>query len=240
MSYLLYCVITSGNHSPSTNIPGVGDQPVSVVSSGELATVISEAPELESIPVSEAGLAYHRVIAAFHKLGTVIPLRYGSYCRDIDGIINLLSQQRGLYMKLLAELNGCTEMGIRVLLPANTKYPPIVPANTSTGGSGHAFLAARRAHYSHKDSISNNQGEIVERCLAALTGIVLKHNVDKSPVDASLFSINLLVRADSVPQVREAFSKLCTNESAKLLLSGPWPPYSFVQSGNPAVSLTES
>ena len=46
-----------------------------------------------------------------------------------------------------------------------------------------------------------------------------------------LLSLYFLVDRAVVESFRQAFRRLSEAESARLLLSGPWPPYNFVTSG---------
>jgi hypothetical protein len=45
----------------------------------------------------------------------------------------------------------------------------------------------------------------------------------------ALASIYYLVPRDSVAEFRKAFQSMSLNNPAKLLLSGPWPPYNFMR-----------
>jgi hypothetical protein len=52
-----------------------------------------------------------------------------------------------------------------------------------------------------------------------------------------LLSLYFLVPGSAVESFRQAFRHLSATEPARLLLSGPWPPYNFV-TNNPKSLLT--
>ena len=54
-----------------------------------------------------------------------------------------------------------------------------------------------------------------------------------SAADGRLLSLFFLVRRENVERFREAFGQLQQETSAKMLLTGPWPPYNFVGSPCP-------
>jgi len=121
---------------------GVDGGAVRMLAEQGLAAAVSAVPEREesatvgSRPVATAGtslagqasrgtfaptipraMAFARVVEALHAAGTVLPMRYGCLLDAPDEVMELLRRRRGEFLASLDRLEGCAEMGIRVLLP---------------------------------------------------------------------------------------------------------------------------
>jgi len=119
--------------------------------------------------------------------------------------------------------------------------------NSKLKTSGKAYLAARKAHYAQEEHITEAQNEIIEQFRAAFAGLFVKCKVEtaaianyqlsianrQSTINNQLISLYFLVPRKSTGKFREVFRRLSRTESAKLLLSGPWPPYNFVLPDHP-------
>ena len=115
MSYLLYCVFgTSARQDPGLPV-GIGGRPVFVVSHNGLIAALSELEESDLVPDISQTLAHERVVEHFFRDQTVIPMRYGCRLENAFEVISLLEDHHGEYQKLLGDLEGLNEMGIRVL-----------------------------------------------------------------------------------------------------------------------------
>lgn len=97
-------------------------------------------------------------------------------------------------------------------------------------GSGHAYLSARRERYMETDRLAGEQDILVEKICGPLSGLSVRSKKESRVLAGNcLVSIYHLVPRDSVAEFRKAFQSVRLNEPAKLLLSGPWPPYNFVR-----------
>ena len=73
------------------------------------------------------------------------------------------------------------------------------------------------------------QKALVENLCDSLHGAFVRHKVDfPSCKKSRLLSLHFLVPRDSVETFRRAARHLPANPSVQLHLSGPWPPYNFV------------
>lgn len=91
-----------------------------------------------------------------------------------------------------------------------------------------AYLTARKAHYAHQDRWTEKYRQVSDRCLARLAGMFVKSKLEAPTPSLPLLSLYFLIPRSTVEPFRLAFRQLTETESARLLLSGPWPPYNFV------------
>ncbi len=237
MSCLFYCI---GRH-PGPEVArllGVGGQPVYRITHRHLGAAVSRIGPTDLTPDLTRVRAYERVVNSYHRQGTVIPLRYGCVVSQETQVIELLDEYNPQYESLLHELEGCVEMGLRVLLPAAAPGipagsreiagppPPATPAPPERLGL--AYITARKAHYAHQDRWTEEYRQVSDRCLAQFAGMFVKYQTEAPSTRLPVLSLYFLIPRPVVETFRRAFRQLTETESARLLLSGPWPPYNFV------------
>ena len=114
--YLLYCIFHSSEVQRQATLTGVGRQPVFPVTINGISAAVSEINDAHLTPDIPRIMAYQKVVESFHSDRTVIPMRYGCMLRDRPRVIQLLKRNAHQYESLLKELDGCVEMGIRLMI----------------------------------------------------------------------------------------------------------------------------
>jgi hypothetical protein len=285
VSYLLYCILNSPKTQSHVALVGVDGQPVFLLSNDGLSATVSKIQHPHISYNISWLLAYKQVIEAFHNdlaIGGVIPMRYGYLFKERSQVIQVLKKSRVEYISLLKELEGCVEMGIRILISDSAKkrnskletpWPrPAMPGasdgrtdmeqqqkqekiqitshlpipsrsrdgeggrNSKLETPGKAYLAARKANYAQEEKFNKQVEQVIERCRALFSGLFVKCKTEVPSIADFQFSIHnpfpsiyFLIQRESIAAFRRAFRQLSKNETARLLLSGPWPPYNFAQ-----------
>ncbi len=185
---------------------------------------------------------YARVIEAVHRNYTTIPMRYGCLFHQVSQVSSLLEQRRRRYESLLKELEGCVEMGVRILLPEGASHTGASagPAGDELGAGGpnwalapgrpgHSYLAAQRRRYLAQDEATRGWGLLAAKICGALTGLFSRHRQEsRNLAGRRLVSLYFLVPRRMLEAFRQAFGQVSARDSGQFLLSGPWPPYNFV------------
>jgi hypothetical protein len=197
-----------------------------VVTAHGLAAVASRIEETNSAPSVSSVLAFERVVEAMHARQAVIPLRYGCLMESEPAIVRLLRDHGQEYEALLGRLRGMTEMGIRVLCPARRES-----VSESPSSPGAAYLAALRNRYGSGNSLAPEEAQLADRITGWLSGCYLEQRRETSPADQGrLLSLYFLTPKTGVERFRNQARQIRPPGGAKLLLSGPWPPYNFAMS----------
>lgn len=244
MSYLLYCILRPPGppRLQTRTLVGVAGQPVMLVGNQGLGAVISPlGPEGLAARIPEI-LDYERVVESFHQAGTVIPLRYGCVVADPAQAVHLLEERRWQYLSLLQDLEGCVEMGLRLLLPAAAGASEaarglsgqLAAAAGPDQGSfsppaGQSYLAAQRERYAARDREAWGDALLTDKLCRALADAFKRHRRESQRLgDSLLVSLYFLVPRTRLPLFRRRFRQISAGESLRLMVSGPWPPYNFV------------
>jgi hypothetical protein len=141
-------------------------------------------------------------------------------------IVRMLEDHRREFEALLNRLRGMTEMGIRILCPAPPESPP-----RSSVPPGTAYLAALRSRYSLENRFAPEEHRLADRIAASLSDCYTEECEEIAPADRGrLASLYFLTPQHLVETFRNRARLLCPPNGAKVLVSGPWPPYNFAAS----------
>ncbi|MDP2999722.1 MAG: GvpL/GvpF family gas vesicle protein [Bryobacterales bacterium] len=226
MKCLLHCVFReTGEGLPD----GCGGE-VFVVAGHGLAGAASPVEEGDAAPTLSRLVAYQRVIEAFHASRAVIPMRYGCLLEGPPAILRLLEEHRQEYETLLTRFEGMVEMGIRILWNRGPSPVPTEPESVpSTPGA--AYLAMLRKRHPPGDGLEPDEGRLAEQIAGSLGGCQERLRAEAAnAAGGRLLSLYFLTPKTSVADFRDSVRGLHLPKGARLLLSGPWPPYNFVSS----------
>ncbi len=250
MRALLYCVLSDAGAAPSTTVAGVGGHAVSYARARGLRAAFSHIEDAELIPSLSRLLDYDRVVEALFGQTAVLPMRYGATFASEADLIRYVEEHAHRLSASLRELEGCVEMGVRVLLLAGESAPTSEPApHPAAPTSGRAYLESLRKHLDAADPLRARREAALERCSRAFAGVVVRQRAESSSDERRGFerllasvqacgatareqprllgSLHFLVRRESVVAFKERFRDLRPEAGTELLISGPWPPYSF-------------
>jgi hypothetical protein len=243
MSCLCYCVCKYPGNKASPSLRGVGGHPVYLIPYRRLSAVVSRITATDLVPDLTRVKAFEQVVNSYHRHGTVIPLRYGCVVPEEAQILERLGECGDHYETLLHELDGCVEMGLRILLPSGP-WGEVIPGGPGAyrevtdpqppkpgidvKSPGLAYLTARKAHYSQQDRLTNNYRQLADFCCNQLQGLFVKQKMEAPSTRLPLLSLYFLIPEKSEVSFRQIFRQMAGASPARWLLSGPWPPYNFV------------
>lgn len=236
MNYLLYCILNSSDHQMSQIPLGVGGQPVSLIADNGLSAAVSQISQPDLNPGITEIRAYGKVVEAYNSKRTVIPMRYGCWFKEKSDIIRLLEERHREYEILIEKFIDSVEMGVRIIIPgADCESSGTEILQSLSPTAGRAYLEARKTHYTEKESSVRENSALIERYRAVFSGLFIQSKWDISPfrgsfgaINNQLLSLYFLVPSRSLESFRQAFRLMRNQDSARFLLSGPWPPYNFV------------
>ncbi|HYL36421.1 MAG TPA: GvpL/GvpF family gas vesicle protein [Bryobacteraceae bacterium] len=164
-------------------------------------------------------LAYEKTIERLHASRTVIPLRFGCLMEDQAQILRLLDEHREEFAQLLDQLEGLEEMGLRVWWESVPEEPlPLTP--------GARHLAAARRSRAGLTRLEEHWGN---RICSALAGLYVQQRREgRQASGGRLVSLHFLVPRASAQSFRDRARWIAFPAGMKSLVSGPWPPYHFV------------
>lgn len=228
---LLYCISDASSPSPDEGL-GLRGARLQRITHGGLAAVVSPVSELsrEAAPTAEL-LEFERVIRSQHAVADVLPMRFGGVLSGEAAVRAHVDEHRDAYLRSLARVSGCVEMGVRALV--SPPPPPVAREDVAKPGlrSGAAYLEARRHRYSAENRLRDQCTALEQALLSKAAPLCREHRTELSPPrpgEPALCSLYFLVPRGEVSAFRAALSSAPGDVPASLTLSGPWPPFNFV------------
>ena len=220
MKLLVYGIVSSA--ACDIDLPeAISGRKVRLSRADDLAAAVSEVPDAPSIKAEEA-MAFAAVVEWFHeRCRALIPVRFPCVLDGQEQIVDVLRRNAEAYRRMLVELEQTCEIGLRLMREVG---PQEFSGRDSSVTSGTAWLEARRDHY-RQSALNQSELERIENELKSrFAGMYLRTSRESTPEMQSMYFLVSREQAESFLE-RAAHTHLPGN---KILVSGPWPPYNFV------------
>ena len=233
----VYAILARGVPLPS-GLAGLDGSALSVVSWRSLAAAVSILDSAEPRPTLENLLRHEAVVEAVRSSGPALPVRFGTVVADLGAVEQALSERYTVLTADLARLGDKVEMGLAVLWDPEEldgkqscegRDDEFGVDPISQSGPGARYLMGR---------LTQHREEILLRsraqALAKDVDDLLRHNALQTqrvvlPTSHLALRAAYLLEPSRVGAFRGAFEEVRqARPYLRLLLSGPWPPYSFV------------
>ncbi len=237
MAWYAYCVIEKQafpellRHRkpvPFPSVSGIEGNQVFLYPASDLAVVVSEYVP-SKIRSPQAPKEHARVVAACFQSAAVLPFRFGTVFANDELLRRSIRANQRQFAANLAMLQGKSEMHMRLTLDDSCREQAREAIQTFAGGRTHLSdlresAARQRERQTRARSISTH----LNRLFSPLAEEISCRRLDsgKMQLDVShLVPTRLVERyGNKFALVREQM------RDCQFQLSGPWPPYHFVQS----------
>ena len=198
-----------------------------------LAAVTGYVPNDTMAVSAEAVLQHEGVVETVRQHGPALPVRFGTVFRDATAVAAALAQRYEPLAADLQRLGAKVELSLTAIwaTPRGDDVRAIdhVDAARAAHTAGAQYLLARAAELRREDAL-NEQARGVARELDTVLGwLAIERRVALLPKPGIAVRAAYLLDPADVSAFREAFEAIRgTRGELRVLLTGPWPPYSFV------------
>lgn len=187
--------------------------------------------------VSRVAVAHEGVVESFIASTAVLPMKlFTIFATDARALAHVRGQ-RARIAGLVKRVANQQEWGVRVVLDRRRAAAALPKQAPARAGTGAAYLAQKKASRDASKELASRARDTVVGLydrLAARSGDAKRRSANELPSEGGPL---LLDAAFLVPRARSAsFKALAARESRSLArhgygltVSGPWPPYTFVQ-----------
>jgi hypothetical protein len=208
----------------------VSDAPLESFGEGPLARRLSDLDW-----VSRAAVAHDAVVERFINADAVLPMKVFTIFKSDERAVATTRADWGRIEALLKDMTGQVEWGLRLMFDQRRSA---AAKTTPRDASGRTYLLAKQRQHSetlaHRRRVRQRTTDVVS-ALAAIARQVRERPLEAAAASGSRL---LLDAAFLVPRARERrFRAAVARETRRLApegyavhLSGPWPPYSFIES----------
>ncbi|HEY5661075.1 MAG TPA: GvpL/GvpF family gas vesicle protein [Gaiellaceae bacterium] len=250
----VYGVVPEATHPGLfADVEGIaGGRSVRLVEAKGVAAIVSPVPlgdfEEEALEqhlrdpawLEEKVRAHDRVLAAAVGRVTVLPLRFGSIYRGEDHVRTMLAERDELADDLV-RLDGLEELGVKALLDTSVLRGRLESARGAdvAAGSGRAYMLRKGFERELDAEVRTFAATCADESHARLAAasVAARANPTQAPEVAGgdmILNGAYLVRFDAEEKLRSAVAELAArygDDGVSYELTGPWPPYNFVEEG---------
>lgn len=255
MAIYLYC-LTDPGCAPAADLRGLGGAPVRVVplaGSARSAAWVSDLPGELGPVTPELARIHDRVVRAALSRETPLPARFGQSFAGEEALRRALEARAEAIVHALERVRGGVEMTVRVLLSepgsaaregdttgdaagrdrASSATGDLAPGDPGGGapvGVGRAYMDRLRDRQQGSAALRRKAEFLQARVSRAVDAVVREEVCSTVMPGTHSFSLSHLVAREAVGQYRLAVDSLVQGDpSLRLLVSGPWAPYSFTR-----------
>jgi hypothetical protein len=240
VSTYVYAISASSHPALPEGMDGVGEppMPVRVLKEGDLAAIVSDAPE-GLRPKRRDLLAHQNVLAEAGAAGCVLPMRFGSVAPDDATVTGVLAERADHYQERLRALDGKVEYNVKAshveeavlhrVMAESPELRALAESNRRSGGGSYEdkIRLGEMVAAAVKAKEAEDAAE-VQRALAPVAAAVSVGPESTGWLVNVSFLVDRGTAEDFVAAVEEARKSLAHLE---LRVNGPLPPYSFVEPG---------
>jgi hypothetical protein len=247
----LYGVVGAHVREPPA-ADGVDGRPVFLHRRGSLAALLSEVPRdqfdedalrtrLEDLAAVEVLARGHdAVLEAAMANDTVVPFRLCTIYSSIGGLNAMLDRETAMLTSTLARLDGMQELGVKAFLLASPGASAREQLPTPESGTAYLTLKREERQTAEHDreaddtAVAEIHARLAERAAAAKLSMPQDRRLSGRDAEMTL-NAAYLVPVDEADAFRELVERLARDHEARLELevTGPWPPYNFVDLPQP-------
>ncbi len=244
MAWYAYCIAERqafpelGRHRRPTPLPGVQGlftNQAFLFPAGDLAVVVSEhLPEdlarlhqqtQHAQPDQQAQRDYARVIADCFQHSTVLPFRFGTTFDDDEALRRSVRSNQKHFLANVERLRGKAEMHLKVSV--DDTCPGTSQRDMTVGVQYLASLRESAARQRERQSKARAFSLQMHRMFLPLAEEITCKRMGSGKM---LLDIAHLIEGKAVERYQSKYSSAAQQlKECRLQLSGPWPPYHFVQ-----------
>ncbi len=222
---------------------GISGEELFLIAFGKITAVVSNIDKKSIVADNPSALAFARVIEELRKQFTLLPMRFGSFVDSADAVLKMLERNVSKIQDNLQIVDNKMEFGLKVFCDTGKlKAELIEKSNRQTSLSINPAPEANvsvfrdyvnkklQAHrleellLNHVDSVISNITEFCDR-------LNISCKTRKMLSESTIIDTVFLLKINQQDMLINHLEELKTQyPGLNFVLTGPWPPYSFVES----------
>jgi hypothetical protein len=237
----VYCIVGSAEPTIFDDV-GLFGKVARTVGHKDIGAVVSPVPYTEIEASIDNILVHQRVVEAARKVGTALPVKFGTIFRSEDGVSSFLRASYEEYSRKLRKLKGMDEFGVKVLFNktgmarminvVEHTSPDIVKMRKSLEKSrkGKSYFTRLKMSEAIKSEAYRRIDQMSHEIYEDLSKNSQESSVLKSEHEQIVLNAAYLVKSEAGKAFLGQASLLGKEYAEHGLIvhsSGPWAPYSF-------------
>jgi len=230
--------ITRGELEDAGGMTGLDGRPIRSVGEHGVAAFVSDAPPGAVETTRDRLLTHARVLEALAADRTILPMRFGVVAPSEQVLRDsVLAPRRKVFAALLERLDGTVEVDVRILYEESAVLREIVRGSPSIRRL-QVSIQNRSADATYYDRIRLGEAVAEEmRALAARDAKAAAARLEPLAVDVRhrpsshermVWNAAFLLERSELERFERAATRLADGGRLHVRMTGPMPPYSFV------------
>lgn len=229
----VYAIVGREASLPAYSPPEVPE--LELVAWRELAAVTGRTGD-DGTPVTmEAVVRHEAIVEAVRREGPALPVRFGTVFRNAESVASALAERYEPLTADLDRLGDKVEMSLTALwstLPGSEAPAGALPNDTARDGKGAGarWMYARAARLRREEAMKELARSVADDLDEVVGALALERRVSLLPTPRVAVRTAYLLDPSRVSAFRAAFDAgRVMREELRVMVTGPWPPYSFVR-----------
>ena len=244
MDKIIYSIVSTKNIPEKLNtfllgVKGIDGACLHAVTFDQISAVLSDINRNDLFADKSRAIEYAGVIETLYQQFTLLPVQYGSVVESSDAVKKILDKNYSEIQRNLLNVENKLELGLKVFcdsekikaeLKTKTDAEPIIePIQGSENSIYRDYLNKKLIEHRFEELLIAHVDTIIEDITTHLALLNPVHKFKKmvSPTNIidGIFLLEKNKKEDCINVVNELQNKY---PSLHLMLTGPWPPYNFV------------
>ena len=224
MKIYAYCLVEDLD-TLDVQVRGIEGAAVRLLKIDDFGVLVSDG---DAFPLTrESAIAHDTVVRSLFDQTTLLPFRFGSVVSE-QQLRHYVATYKPALKKSLAHVRGCVQMDLRIIWQRSKADADQAPENKQ--GPGTAFLEKKRRELAGDERQIAQKAELSDLLRKDLGEVIQDQEIELRPSEtAVLATVFHLVERAKTDKYQEIVQEIRNNRpDLRIRLSGPWPPYSFV------------
>ena len=226
MKLYAYCLVEDLN-ALDVPVRGVEGAAVRLLKIDEFGVLVSDG-EPDAFPLTrDSAIVHDTVVRSIFAQTTLLPFRFGSVVSE-QQLRHYVATYKPALKKNLAHVRDCVQMDLKIIWQYST--PDAGPLPEEDRGPGTVFLEKKRRELLGDERQVAKKTELSNLLHKVLGDLIRDEQIELRPSKtAVLAAVFHLIERTHTSRYQEKVQEIRNNRpELSIRLSGPWPPYSFV------------
>lgn len=246
MDKMIYSILFVKNNQEKLNtlliaMKGISGANLYAVSIDEISAVVSDIKRADFIADKKNAIEYAGVIENMAQQFTLLPMRFGSIMNSTEIISNMLEKNYSGFQKNLQKVENKSEFGLKIFcdtgkLKAELNLKSEETSETSQNPVTENKNSVFKEYINQKLKAHRLEETLmgyIDSVIAEFNGFLIELNAEKKikkmTTATTIIDAVFLIEKDKKAKLVRAIEDMQGKYSElNFILTGPWPPYSFV------------
>jgi len=246
MEKMIYSILFVKNNQEKLNtlliaMKGISGANLYAVSIDEISAVVSDIKRADFIADKKNAIEYAGVIENMAQQFTLLPMRFGSIMNSTEIISNMLEKNYSGFQKNLQKVENKSEFGLKIFCDTGKLKAELNLKSEETSETSQKPVTENKnsvfKEYINQKLKAHRLEETlmgyIDSVIAEFNGFLIELNAEKkikkmttaTTIIDAVFLIDKDKKAELVRAIEDMQGKY---SELNFILTGPWPPYSFV------------